>query len=154
MFLKLKVEMQGHKKQKPIMGFSLVEVLVGLIILAIGLLGLAGLQMQGLRNNNSSYLRSQATILAYDIVDRMRANRSHARNGFYVIDIGEDPADISPALPTIVLNDLTDWKNAITGTLPGPGDGSVSIDGTIITIIVQWDDIREGTVQFQTQSEL
>ncbi len=135
-------------------GFSLVEVLVGLIILAIGLLGLAGLQMQALRNNNSAYLRSQATILAYDIMDRMRISRNHARNGHYTIDIGEDPDDINPAPPDIVLSDLKEWKETLERTLPGPGDGSIAIDGTIVTVIVQWEDIREGTLQFSTESEL
>lgn len=132
-------------------GFSLIEVLVGLIILAIGLLGLAGLQLEALRNNNSAYLRSQATFLAYDIMDRMRANRNHALDGHYNIALGQRP---SPALPAIVLHDLTAWKDSLAGTLPGPGDGSVAINGTRVTIIVQWNEVREGTTQFQTQSEL
>lgn len=141
-------------RRRPSGGFSLIEVLVGLIILAIGLLGLAGLQLHALRNNNSAYLRSQATIIADDIMDRMRANRSHALNGSYNIDIGEAPGDLNPAPPTVVLNDLLAWKNSLSGALPGPGDGSVAINGSIITVLVQWDDIREGIVQFQTQSEL
>jgi type IV pilus assembly protein PilV len=57
-------------------GFSLIEVLVALFVLAIGLLGLAMLQTTGLRFNTNSYSRSQATYVAYDIVDRMRANRT------------------------------------------------------------------------------
>ena len=64
-----------------ISGFTLLEVLVALVILSIGLLGLAGLQAASLRYNHSSYLRSQATLIAYDIVDRMRANRQEALNG-------------------------------------------------------------------------
>jgi type IV pilus assembly protein PilV len=135
-------------------GFSLIEVLVGLIILAIGLLGLAGLQLEALRNNNSAYLRSQATFLAYDIMDRMRANRSHALDGHYVIAIGQNPAGLSPAPPLVVLHDLTVWKDSLAKTLPGPGDGSVAINGTRVTIVVQWNEIREGITQFQTQSEL
>lgn len=131
-------------------GFSLIEVLVALVILAFGLLGLAGLQMAGLRNNDSAYLRSQATFHAYDIVDRMRANRAEARNGLYNIDLGEDP---STGLPAVVLADLNDWKASINA-LPGPGDGSIEVDGSMVTVIVQMDDIREGTIQFQTQSEI
>ena len=56
-------------------GFTLIEVLIAIIVLSIGLLGLAGLQLTSLRNSNSAYTRSQAVILSYDIVDRIRANR-------------------------------------------------------------------------------
>lgn len=57
-------------------GFSLVEVLVALFVLSIGLLGLAALQTTGIRYNQQSYQRTQATLQAYDIIDRMRANRT------------------------------------------------------------------------------
>jgi type IV pilus assembly protein PilV len=57
-------------------GFSLVEVLVALFVLSIGLLGLAALQTTGIRFNQQSYQRTQATLQAYDIIDRMRANRA------------------------------------------------------------------------------
>lgn len=57
-------------------GFSLIEVLVALLVLSIGLLGLAALQTTGLAFNHQSYERTQAVIQAYDIIDRMRANRS------------------------------------------------------------------------------
>jgi len=56
-------------------GFSLLEVLITLLILAVGLLGLAGLQAQSLRFNHFAYLRGQAATLAYAMADRMRANR-------------------------------------------------------------------------------
>ena len=51
-------------------GFTLVEALVALLALSIGLLGVAALQMSGLRSNMSSAWRSQATYLSYDIIDR------------------------------------------------------------------------------------
>src|SRR5262249_56408603 len=55
-------------------GFTLIEALVALLVLSIGLLGVAALQLTSLRSNPSSSFRSQATLLAYDVVDRMRAN--------------------------------------------------------------------------------
>src|SRR3990167_4605539 len=61
----------GSRSQK---GFSLIEVLVALLVLSIGLLGLAALQTTSLQFNTGSYFRTQATFLAYDILDRMRAN--------------------------------------------------------------------------------
>jgi type IV pilus assembly protein PilV len=55
-------------------GFGLIEVLIAVLVLALALLGLAALQVTSLKNNQSAYNRSQATQLAYDLADRMRAN--------------------------------------------------------------------------------
>lgn len=56
-------------------GFTLLEVLIAVVVLSVGLLGLARLQTAGLRQNHSAFMRSQATMLAYDIIDRMRTNK-------------------------------------------------------------------------------
>ena len=56
-------------------GFTLIEVLVALLIVALGMLGNAMLQLQGMKNSNAAYLRSQIGIIAYDIADKIRANR-------------------------------------------------------------------------------
>ena len=56
-------------------GFTLIEVLVALLIVALGMLGNAMLQLQGMKNSNDAYLRSQIGLFAYDIADRIRANR-------------------------------------------------------------------------------
>ena len=66
-------------------GFTLIEILLAVVVLSGGLLGLAGLQLTGLKSNHSAYLRSQATILTLDIADRMRANRISAITGAYDI---------------------------------------------------------------------
>jgi type IV pilus assembly protein PilV len=142
-------------------GFSLLEVLVGLLILAIGLLGLAGLQMISLRQNNDAYLRSQATLMAYDILDRMRTNRNHAIDGRYEIDFEESPAS---SLPDAVKSDLELWKGSLNATLPGPGDGSIEMsDNTVVIVTIKWQErkARESTdgadtewLEFTTQSEL
>lgn len=68
-------------------GFSLVEVLVALLVLSIGLLGLAMLQVQGMKYNTNSYQRTQATLLAYDIIDRIRANKVGADAGSYCLNV-------------------------------------------------------------------
>jgi type IV pilus assembly protein PilV len=62
-------------------GFSLVEVLVALLVLSIGLLGLAALQTTSLKFNTDSYFRTQATYFVYDIIDRMRANSNSVVSG-------------------------------------------------------------------------
>lgn len=56
-------------------GFTLIEVMVAVVILAIGLLGMATLMTQSMQSSESAYSRSQAGVLAYDILDRMRSNK-------------------------------------------------------------------------------
>ena len=60
-----------------IAGFTLIEVLVSVFILAVGLLGFAALQLTAINNNQEGYFKSQATIIAQDIASRMRANRTY-----------------------------------------------------------------------------
>ncbi len=64
-------------------GFSLIEVLAALLVLSIGLFGLV--MLQGLRLTTDSYQRTQATLLAYDLMDRMRANKVGADAGAYCL---------------------------------------------------------------------
>lgn len=72
-------------------GFSLLEVMIALIVLAVGLLGLAAMQSFSLRYNNQSYQRSQATAAISDIVDRMRANPAGVRSGAYTLPTTNTP---------------------------------------------------------------
>ncbi|BBP01206.1 type IV pilus modification protein PilV [Sulfuriferula nivalis] len=123
-------------------GFTLLEVLVTMVIMSIGLLGLAALMASSLRNNHSSYQRTQAAFLAYDIIDRMRVNRIMAVNSSaasnYNVAIGAASASTNLALA-----DVNDWKTALASTLPA-GDGSVTVASATgaTTVIVQWNDSR------------
>src|SRR5690606_668255 len=65
-------------------GFTPVGVMVAVVVLAIGLLGMATLMMQSLQSSESAYSRSQASLLAYDIIDRMRANKVTGSKPFHV----------------------------------------------------------------------
>jgi type IV pilus assembly protein PilV len=120
-------------------GVALLEVLIAVVILSIGMLGLASLQVNSLRFNHSAYLRSQATILAYDITERMRANRQVALDGEYNLALGATPA----AETTVVAIDLLEWRAQLAAQLPG-GDGAIDVDGAndTVTITVAWDDTR------------
>jgi len=124
-------------------GFSLIEVLISLVIIAVGLLGLAGLQMSGIRNNHSAYLRSQMTFLSYDIVDRMRANRISAEGGAYTLLI----TDAAPAGASIADKDRIQWLANVAEQLPS-GDASIATaaggSNTVVTVTIQWDDSRGG----------
>jgi type IV pilus assembly protein PilV len=135
-------------------GFTLVEALVALLALSIGLLGVAGLQLSGLRNNLSAAWRSQATYLAYDVIDRIRANRN-ARTA-YRVSFGAVPGAATGA--PVAQNDLAAWKANLAAALPG-GDGAVTVNGTddtVVTVTIQWNDER-GTatpLQFVTETRL
>jgi type IV pilus assembly protein PilV len=111
-------------------GFSLIEVLVAMFVLSIGLLGLAMLQTRGTQFSTESYLRTQVTVSANDIIDRMRANKAGADNGDYI-------ANNAPASPqtcgtsggcataTDIANyDLTVWYETLINRLPALGSGT------------------------------
>jgi len=122
--------------------FTLFEVMIAVVILSIGLLGLASLQAAGMRSNNTAYMRSQASVLAYDMADRMRANRQ----GNYLATANEQAACLTTAGCTtdeMAQNDISEWDAAITDTLP-EGTGTITLSGTVYTIKVLWDDNRDG----------
>ncbi len=109
-------------------GFSLLEVLIAIVITSIGLLGLAGMQATGLRNNHSAYHRSQATVLAYDIADRMRSNAGTMIS--YVTPVEEEtPVDEIPIDVATPQKDMT------------PA-GIQSFDGGLDIVIVQVADVE------------
>jgi type IV pilus assembly protein PilV len=137
-------------------GFTFVEALVALIVLSIGLLGVAALQLTSLRSNHSSSLRSQATLLASDMVDRMRANRTAALAGAYDVDFDDVADDESTQQSQI---DLVRWQVNLANTLPqGRGSIARTVVGTVatFTVIVQWDDTRgEGApMEFAMETQI
>lgn len=131
----MKAASMSFKQQQ---GAGMVEVLVAIVIFSLGLLGMAGLQATGVKANYSAYVSAQAAQYAYDMADRMRANRAAARSGNYDLDM----ADPAPACGDIVTCDQEEWLADIA-TLPA-GDGSIVVNGDIITIVVQWNDERAG----------
>lgn len=72
-----------NNKQRKQGGFTLVEILITVLVLSIGLLGLAALQTVGMRNTSHAFLRSQATVLGNSFIERMRANSTGVDNGDY-----------------------------------------------------------------------
>jgi type IV pilus assembly protein PilV len=133
-------------------GFTLVETLVALLVLSIGLLGVAALQFTSLQNNGSAMFRSQATYLAYDIADRMRANHDRAVAKAYDIAYGDEPGSA-----TVAQRDLTSWKTALAATLPD-GDGEIVTEGTEgeVVIRIHWDDSKgqEDLLEFETRTRI
>lgn len=125
-----------------------MEVLVALLVLAIGLLGLAALQAQGLRFSIDSYARTQATALAYDIIDQIRANRTNAATYTVLSSVSGTAATLDGgALPACdplvasVQNDLACWVDQVNGALPGSTIGIVlNGDPNYLDISLGWAD--------------
>lgn len=101
-------------------GASLIEVLVAIIVLSLGLLGLAGMQANALKGMQSAQARALAALQIQDIVDRMRANRARADDGAYDLPAGEAVAEGD----ALAQQDLRAWKRALARDLPD-GDGSI-----------------------------
>ena len=59
-------------------GFSLVEVLISIVVLSFGLLGMVGMQAAALQSNREARLQSSAVLLARDMADMMRGNKTQA----------------------------------------------------------------------------
>lgn len=109
-------------------GYGLIEVLVAVLVLAIGLLGLAGLQTQSLRFNNEAYFRTQATLLAMDMADRLRSNFETARTspGTYTFAKTENaPSSVTDCTSSacspseLAQYDFKAWKERAQELLPG-----------------------------------
>jgi type IV pilus assembly protein PilV len=142
---------------KQVAGFTLVEVMVAVLILSLGLLGVAGLQTFSLRSNRAAFYRSQATSAAYDIIDRMRANPQGVAAGNYdAVDSSQLPGDpncISSGCSASQLADydVLDWSDNSLSLLPD-GAGTVAVDdmGTatdpsddVFVVTISWSDTTD-----------
>ena len=126
----------SHCNCKSQSGTTLIEVLITVVLVSIGLLGLAGLQLTTVQNSNSSSERFEATTLAHDILERIRANRRAALAGNYNLALGAAPAGAD-----LVGEDLEEWRDALAD-LPN-GDGSITVANGVVTIEVQWTDASD-----------
>ena len=144
-------------------GSTLIEVLVSMVVLAIGILGISAMQTSSLKSNQSSYLRTLAVFHGQDLSERMRSNQAGVAAGNY-----DNPtpaltanclaaAGCSPA--ALAAHDVAEWQAAIAAGLPF-GSGAVCLDappddgtpadiqcdgsGAIYAIKLWWDDRRAG----------
>lgn len=122
------------------LGFSLIEVLVTLAILSVALLGLAYLQAQGMQLNTSAYSRTQASILAGDIIDRMRVNGGNV--AAYDTD-GFTPDPENACTVTAAPdpdNDRHCWYGRLHDSLPN-GNATIDVDGSgVVTVQITWQE--------------
>ena len=126
------------------LGFSLIEVLIALVIMSVGMLGIAGLYVQSLQAGRTSMFRHQAVSLAGDVADRIRANPTA---GIAYAGIGANnncvAANIDCDVVGMAANDIWVWDMQAVNSLPN-GDVVVAFDDTvappIYTITVSWNE--------------
>ncbi len=135
-------------------GFSIVEALVALVVLSVGMLGIAALYVESLRAGRSAVYHTQAVNLAADMADRIRANRGAGAVAWRLdaagtpgmqncVDAGVncDPVELAE-------DDQARWLEAIQNQLPGDGngtpDGTIEVDEAatpnLYTITVSWSE--------------
>lgn len=125
-------------------GVSLIEVMVAVFVLAIGVLGMAGLQLASLRSNQSSYERSAAVLAAYSMIDRLRVDVTAARAGSYNLELADD-ACVTPSGSAFPEAQLAAWISELQTSMGPTACGGVSCTaGATATCVVsiRWDDSR------------
>lgn len=126
-------------------GVGLIEILVAVLVLSIGLLGIAWVQTRALSNNNSSMARSMAVVATYSVLDAMRADRANAVNGRY--DVTDMAADSCPDAGTLAETQLNNWCLELGAALGAASTtvGSIDCDANgTCTITVGYDDSGVG----------
>jgi type IV pilus assembly protein PilV len=149
------------KGMKPQNGFTMVETLVALVVLAIGMLGIAALYLNSLQAGRTAIYRTQAVNLAADLADRIRANRTAVASYSILFAAGaaEVPACYTTAGCTaaeLAASDLSRWKASIAQQLPN-GQGQVAVtlpvaagEPASYVITVRWAEVGEANpVTFQ-----
>lgn len=116
-------------------GASLIEVMIAVFISAVGLLGAAAMQLNALKYTDSALMTSQASFIAYDIIDRMRANAANLA-GYSLANIASAPG----SAVNIQDQDLLDFATGITALTAG--DGSIQVNGSQVTVSINWSEGR------------
>lgn len=118
-------------------GMTLIEVLVALLILTVGLLGAAAVQLNALKYTDSSRMTSQASFIAYDMMDRIRANS------------GADYTVTPPTSGNLSVardQDLYDFTTNIVNFGGATATGTIALNLRVYTITITWDDSRAARV--------
>jgi type IV pilus assembly protein PilV len=137
-------------------GFSLIEVMISVLVLALGMLGIAALQATALRNSQNAFERSQGVMQTYSILDAMRANRPAAIIGQY--DLPSWTCE-PPDPDSLAMSDLGDWISSMQASLSASACGKIECSSENCLIEVRWDErgtgdepaVQEYTVQTRTR---
>lgn len=124
-------------------GATLIEVLIAVVVVSIGLLGIASLQLVALRNSQSSLQSSMVTMQSYSLLDSMRANRAAADGGAY----NEAALSTAPVGTTLVETDKAFWISALQSQLGTSAKAAISCATGACTIKVTWNDSEKGKAE-------
>lgn len=151
-----------HTRRTAAHGFTLIESMVALLVLSIGLIGIAALHGQALSASRTAVNRTKAINLAADMADRIRVNRTAeaayenaAANHNCDPDSGGAATDCTPA--ELAEHDRWVWEDLVADSLPG-GSGDVAVDMATdpptYTITVTWDEVGEGQLTHTTDLQV
>ncbi|WP_312327768.1 type IV pilus modification protein PilV [Stenotrophomonas sp.] len=127
-------------------GFSLLEVLVAVVVLAFGLLGFALLQTMNVRYVQSANYRTQATNLAYDLTEQMRSNR-HASEWYSNASFAAGTKTAAgvcarPINNVTVEQNIARWQCQVVKALGNNASANVTVSAGVATVRVSWADER------------
>lgn len=147
----------GARSEPPQAGFTLVESMVALLVISVGMIGIAALNTQGLGAGRTAQFRARAVNLAADMAERIRANRrglaAYAAAG--EADDCDGGAYCVPA--SVAAQDLVEWARIVTAALP-EGEGVVRFDGSTrppsFVIELGWNEVGIGTVTYRSRVQV
>ncbi len=142
--------MSGRRKVFPISrprGFTLIEVMIAVLVLALGLLGFALLPTMSVRFAQSANYRTQATNLAYDLLDQMRANRMFAAQYTAASFVGEAGMGGNCVWPVgndavPVAANVARWECEVVEALGEDSSAVVGFQNGVVSIVLTWNDAR------------
>jgi len=123
-------------------GVGMIEVLVTVLVLAIGLLGLASLQVASMKNTNNAHYRALATIYAYDMAERMRSNPKGVAAGNYNNVTANKNGGVAGCTGCIASQDATEWSQALVAGFPEGVAGRVTASGNNHEVTITWNELE------------
>jgi type IV pilus assembly protein PilV len=130
------MNMRAMQRPRAVKGFTMLEVLISIVVIAFGLLGIAGLQAFALKNNQSAGQRMTTTMLATDMVERVWSSNPDFRPFYSNDSIGSYGSPVSGCISVsgctpaqLVQNDLAEWEDRVKNSLPS-GAGIICKDTT------------------------
>ncbi len=137
---------RGHQR-----GVGLIEVLIAVLVVSIGFLGVAALQVMSLSTNNSAMARSMATVSTYSIFDAMRLDKGSALNGDYDGTVAGNACPAIPSTVTLAGTQLHSWCDQLASNLGSVASTTGKVDCTKIsndrgycTVTIKFADSRSG----------
>lgn len=138
-------------------GFTLLEALLTLFVLSVGVLGAAGLQMQGMRSSNMSLQRTIVVMKTQEIIERMRVNKDGVRNGDYTGIPQDNGCNSGSTCSTsqLAAHDLFTWQTELAQMLPSVNSSTIVIVPgananlpSMVTVTTTWTDRTDNNLTY------